>query len=135
MLPKNTTYTFIQAYMFIIFQQKVPPIRLFPPILLLFFREISHLYFYLDSSSIRNSRVIQKFSLTLRKSEWVAFHCEIIEFVRLPWLQSLILHSLWISPLLIKHFFVCPPFSKHNVAKLFRKWYFILNIWFYQILH
>ena len=35
MLPKNTTYTFIQAYTFISFQQKVPPIRLFPPILLL----------------------------------------------------------------------------------------------------
>ena len=57
MLPKNTTYTFIQAYTFISFQQKVPPIRLFPPILLLFFRGISHLYFYSDSSSIRNSRV------------------------------------------------------------------------------
>ena len=60
MLPKNTTYTFIQAYTFISFQQKVPPIRLFPPILLLIFREISHLYFYSDSSSIRNSRVLWK---------------------------------------------------------------------------
>ena len=60
MLPKNTTYTFIQAYTFISFQQKVPPIRLFPPILLLIFKEISHLYFYSDSSSIRNSRVDTK---------------------------------------------------------------------------
>ena len=51
MLPKNPTYTFIN------FQQKFPPIRLFPPILLLIFEEISHLYFYSDSSSIRNSRV------------------------------------------------------------------------------
>ena len=58
MLPKSPIYTFIQAYMFISFQEKVPPIRLFPPILLLFLREISHLYFYSDSSSIRNSRVV-----------------------------------------------------------------------------
>ena len=57
MLPKNPTYTFIQTYTFINFQQKFPPIRLFPPILLLIFEEISHLYFYSDSSSIRNSRV------------------------------------------------------------------------------
>ena len=48
---KNPTYTFIN------FQQKVPPIRLFPPILLLLFTEISHLYFYLEPSSIWNSRV------------------------------------------------------------------------------
>ena len=57
MLPKNPTYTFIQTYTFISFQQKFPPICLFPPILLLVFEEISHLYFYSDSSSIRNSRV------------------------------------------------------------------------------
>ena len=57
MLPKNPTYTFIQTYTFINFQQKVPPIRLFPPILLLIFKEISHLYFYSEPSSIRNSRV------------------------------------------------------------------------------
>ena len=57
MLPKNPTYTFIQTYTFINFQQKFPPIRLFPPILLLIFEEIFHLYFYSDSSSIRNSRV------------------------------------------------------------------------------
>ena len=37
MLPKMPTYTFIQTYTFINFQQKVPPIRLFPPILLLIF--------------------------------------------------------------------------------------------------
>ena len=43
--------------MFINFQQKFSPIRLFPPILLLIFKEISHLYFYLEPSSIRNSRV------------------------------------------------------------------------------
>ena len=49
---------FIQTYMFINFQQKVPPIRLFLPIFLLILREISHLYFYSDSSSIRNSRVL-----------------------------------------------------------------------------
>ena len=57
MLPKNPTYTFIQTYMFINFQQKVPPILLFSPILLLIFKEISHLYFYSEPSSIRNSRV------------------------------------------------------------------------------
>ena len=57
MLPKNPTYTFIQTYTFISFQKKFPPICLFPPILLLVFEEISHLYFYSDSSSIRNSRV------------------------------------------------------------------------------
>ena len=37
MLPKNPTYTFIKTYTFINFQQKVPPIRLFPPILLLIY--------------------------------------------------------------------------------------------------
>ena len=52
MLPKNPTYTFIH------FQQKIPPICLFPPILLLVFKEISHLYFYSELSSIRNSRVV-----------------------------------------------------------------------------
>ena len=52
---KNPTYTFIN------FQQKVPPIRLFPPILLLVFKEISHLYFYSEPSSIQNSRVHNKF--------------------------------------------------------------------------
>ena len=57
MLPKNPTYTFIQTYMFINSKRKFPPIRLFPPILLLIFKEISHLYFYLEPSSIRNSRV------------------------------------------------------------------------------
>ena len=41
----------------LIFSKKVPPIRLFPPILLLIFKEISHLYFYSEPSSIRNSRV------------------------------------------------------------------------------
>ena len=54
---KNPTYIFIQTYTFINFQQKVPPIRLFPPILSLVFKEISHLYFYSEPSSIRNSRV------------------------------------------------------------------------------
>ena len=47
MLPQNPTYTFIQTYTFINFKQKVSPIRLFPPMLLLIFKEISH----------RNSRV------------------------------------------------------------------------------
>ena len=51
MLPKIPTYTFIN------FQEIFPPIRLFSPIFLLVFEEISHLYFYLDLSSIRNSRV------------------------------------------------------------------------------
>ena len=51
MLPKIPTYTFIN------FQEIFPPIRLFSPIFLLVFEEISHLYFYSDSSSIRNSRV------------------------------------------------------------------------------
>ena len=58
MLPKDPTYTFIQTYTFINFKQKVPPIRLFPPILLLISNEIFHLYFYLEPSSIRNSRVL-----------------------------------------------------------------------------
>jgi hypothetical protein len=51
MLPKIPTYTFIN------FQEIFPPILfLFSPIFLLVFEEISHLYFYSDSSSIRNSR-------------------------------------------------------------------------------
>ena len=54
MLPKIPTYTFIN------FQEFFPPIRLFSPIFLLVFEEISHLYFYLDSSSIRNSRVCSR---------------------------------------------------------------------------
>ena len=38
--------------------QKVPtPILLFSPIRLLIFQKISHLYFYSEPSSIRNSRV------------------------------------------------------------------------------
>jgi hypothetical protein len=52
MLPKIPTYTFIN------FQEIFPPILLFSPIFLLVFEEISHLYFYSDSSSIRNSRVL-----------------------------------------------------------------------------
>ena len=51
-LPKIPTCTFIN------FQEIFLPIRLFSPIFLLIFEEISHLYFYSDSSSIRNSRVI-----------------------------------------------------------------------------
>ena len=51
MLPK------IPTYMFINFQENFPPIRLFSPIFLLVFEEISHLYFYSDSSSIQNTRV------------------------------------------------------------------------------
>ena len=43
---KNPTYTFIQTYTFINFKQKVSPRRLFPPMLLLIFKEISHPYFY-----------------------------------------------------------------------------------------
>ena len=54
---KSHLYALIWDYSFINFQQKVPPIRLFPPILLLLFKEFSHLYFYSDPSSIRNSRV------------------------------------------------------------------------------
>ena len=50
-LPKIPTYTFIN------FQEIFLPIRLFSPMFLLIFEEISHLYFYSDSSSIRNSRV------------------------------------------------------------------------------
>ena len=55
---KSHLYALIRNYTIINFQQKFPPIRLFPPILLLIFEEISHLYFYSDSSSIRNSRVL-----------------------------------------------------------------------------
>ena len=63
MLPEIPTYTFIQTYTFINFQQKVLPIRLFPPILLLIFKEISHLYFYSEPSSIWNSRVDDQLKL------------------------------------------------------------------------
>ena len=71
MLPEILTYTFIQTYTFINFQQKVLPIRLFPPILLLIFKEISHLYFYLEPSSIRNSRVIA--CATIRETHFRGF--------------------------------------------------------------
>ena len=54
---KSCLYALIWDYSFINFQQKVPPIRLFSPIFLLIFKEFSHLYFYSDPSSIRNSRV------------------------------------------------------------------------------
>ena len=47
----KSTYTFIS------FSENFPPIRLFSPILLLDFKKISHLYFYQEPSSIRNSRV------------------------------------------------------------------------------
>ena len=49
---------FRPTYTFINFQRKVPPICLFPPILILFFKEIFHLYFYMEPSSIWNSRVL-----------------------------------------------------------------------------
>jgi len=89
MLPKNPAYTFIQTYTFISFQQKFPPICLFSPIFLLIFEEISHLYFYSDSSSIRNSRV--GYSLFVVVAAFVKVHngstkfCEfgIWEFVKL----------------------------------------------------
>ena len=55
---KSRLYALIWDYSFINFQQKVPPIRLFSPIFLLIFKEFSHLYFYSDPSSIRNSRVV-----------------------------------------------------------------------------
>ena len=45
----------------LIFSKKVPPILLFPPIFSLIFKEISHLYFYSEPSSIRNSRVCASF--------------------------------------------------------------------------
>ena len=54
---KIPTYTLIQAYTFINFTEIFPPILLFSPIRLFFFKETSHLYFYSDSSSIRNSIV------------------------------------------------------------------------------
>ena len=54
---KSRLYALIWDYSFINFQQKVPPIRLFSPIFLLIFKEFSHLYFYSDPSSIRNTRV------------------------------------------------------------------------------
>ena len=58
MLSKIPIYTFIQSYTFISFTEIFPPICLFSPILLFFIKEISHLYFHSDSSSIRNYRVI-----------------------------------------------------------------------------
>ena len=54
---KSRLYALIWDYSFINFERKVPPIRLFPPIFLLIFKEISYLYFYSEPSSIRNSRV------------------------------------------------------------------------------
>ena len=39
---KSHLYALIQTYTFINFQQKVPPIRLFPPILLLFLLSLSN---------------------------------------------------------------------------------------------
>ena len=63
-LSGRSVYALIQNYTIINFQQKVPPIRLFPPILLLspisllIFNDFSHLYFHSEPSSIRNSRVV-----------------------------------------------------------------------------
>ena len=45
-IPKITTYTLIQFYSFISFQENFPPIRLFRPILLFFFEKNSYLYVY-----------------------------------------------------------------------------------------
>ena len=102
MLPKNPTYTFIQTYTFVNFQRKVPPIRLFPPILLLIFKEISHLYFYSEPSSIRNSRVSSQF-------------LEYLEYTTLPKTPS-------------KHFVSNPgwPFSHERVWP--RKSYFHYSV-------
>ena len=63
---KSRLYALIWDYSFINFQQKVPPIRLFSPIFLLLFKEFSHLYFYSDPSSIRNSRVCNQ-----NKRSWI----------------------------------------------------------------
>jgi hypothetical protein len=66
MLPKIPTYTFIN------FQEIFPPICLFSPIFLLVFEEIS--YFYLDLSSIWNSRVVQAYYIMLtqgRRNSWL----------------------------------------------------------------
>ena len=64
MLPK------IPPIRLLIFSKKVPPIRLFPPILLLIFKEISHLYFYSEPSSIRNFRVNHSWSPLLSHQTW-----------------------------------------------------------------
>ena len=104
MLPKNTTYTFIQAYTFISFQQKVPPIRLFPPILLLIFREISHLYFYSDSSSIRNSRVGRKiFSKRIRFAACLLESSEYLEKFHI--IPSSNMYQIQFRPLIIEVIF------------------------------
>ena len=65
---KSCLYALIWDYSFINFQQKVPPIRLFSPIFLLIFKEFSHLYFYSDPSSIRNSRVHKQGKLGLKSA-------------------------------------------------------------------
>ena len=59
-------YIFFQFYKFISVPEKFPSI-LFSPILLLLFKEISHLYFYSELSSIRNSM----YSLGFRKQSQI----------------------------------------------------------------
>ena len=54
-------FYFIESYTIISFLENFPPILLFSPIRLLFFNEFSHLYFYSEPSSIRNSRVLNAF--------------------------------------------------------------------------
>ena len=49
---------FWPTYTFISFPENFLPIRLFSPIFLLLFKQFSHLHFYSDPSSIRNSRVL-----------------------------------------------------------------------------
>ena len=45
-IPNISTYTLIQSYSFISFQENFPPICLFRPILLFFFEKNSYLYVY-----------------------------------------------------------------------------------------
>ena len=54
---KFQLHFFIQTYSFISFPENFPSILLFSPIFLFIFKDFSHLYFYLEPSSIRNSRV------------------------------------------------------------------------------
>ena len=92
-LPKNPTYTFIQTYTFVNFQRKVPPIRLFPPILIIIFKEISHLCFYSEPSSIQNSRVL---IWILKKNSgcFRPFYCPVCSFSKVSKLEKKFSRSL-----------------------------------------
>ena len=125
---KIPTYTFIhlfQAYTFISFQEIFPPILLFSPIFLLVFQKISHLCFYLDSSSIRNYRVM---AVTFFKSFYATFlfswENPISNFIWFKFLWSwclyiIIIHVFsWVSCPIFR-LFVLARFSSHKLLVRF----------------